>query len=79
MARIFTKSIKVIGLTADELDSMRALVNNYDSLKANLIPTEIEVGPSQFIAIDVSDNYRYRSAMMYKDPDMAMPRPVRKI
>jgi len=56
--RIFTRNTKVIGVTKAELADLQALCQK--AMKGE--KAEIQVGPSQFMAIEVSDQHRFMSS-----------------
>lgn len=54
--KIFTKTIRVLGVSSNEMDGLLQLVN--DARKTG--KAEIQTGPNQFLAVEVNDMYAYR-------------------
>jgi hypothetical protein len=53
--RVFTKTVKVLGVTHSELDGLIRLITDARSNKK----AEIQIGPTQYLTIEVDDKYAY--------------------
>lgn len=57
--RIITKSVKIIGLTKDELPILQDLLQDARQHEKS---KEVQVGFNQYLAVEVSDIYRQVSS-----------------
>lgn len=57
--RIYSKSIRVIGVTKSELVDLQRLVNDVNLSKTG--KGELQTSPTQYLAIEVSDSFQWIS------------------
>lgn len=59
MMKIFTKTTRVLGVSRSELDALMKLVADARTRDK----AEIQIGQSQYFAVEVDDKYAYHEAV----------------